>query len=82
MCTNPQETADLVTFIEEILNGKLHFLCFCAVLFVLKFFFLTKFTIALAMSEIPIIWRFTIGTNVKESRRNRIDEVFIMQRNY
>ena len=27
MCTNPQETADLVTFIEEILNGKLHFLC-------------------------------------------------------
>ena len=22
-----QETADLVTFIEEILNGKLHFLC-------------------------------------------------------
>ena len=21
------ETADLVTFIEEILNGKLHFLC-------------------------------------------------------
>ena len=26
MCTNPQETADLVTFTEEILNGKLHFL--------------------------------------------------------
>ena len=25
--TNPQETADLVTFTEEILNGKLHFLC-------------------------------------------------------
>ena len=24
---NPQETADLVTFIEEILNGKLNFLC-------------------------------------------------------
>ena len=23
----PQETADLVTFTEEILNGKLHFLC-------------------------------------------------------
>ena len=22
-----QETADLVTFTEEILNGKLHFLC-------------------------------------------------------
>ena len=27
MLTNPQETADLVTFTEEILNGKLHFLC-------------------------------------------------------
>ena len=24
---NPQETADLVTFTQEILNGKLHFLC-------------------------------------------------------
>ena len=23
----PQETADLVTFTEEVLNGKLHFLC-------------------------------------------------------
>ena len=27
MWPNPQETADLVTFIEEILNGKLSFLC-------------------------------------------------------
>ena len=27
MWPNPQETADLVTFSEEILNGKLHFLC-------------------------------------------------------
>ena len=27
MQPNPQETADLVTFTEEILNGKLHFLC-------------------------------------------------------
>ena len=26
MQPNPQETADLVTFTEEILNGKLHFL--------------------------------------------------------
>ena len=25
MCPNPQETADLVAFTEEILNGKLHF---------------------------------------------------------
>ena len=27
MGPNPQETADLVTFTEEILNGKLHFSC-------------------------------------------------------
>ena len=27
MGPNPRETADLVTFIEENLNGKLHFLC-------------------------------------------------------
>ena len=27
MWPNPQETADLVTFTEENLNGKLHFLC-------------------------------------------------------
>ena len=27
MWSNPQETADLITFTEEILNGKLHFLC-------------------------------------------------------
>ena len=27
MCPNPQFLADLVTFTEEILNGKLHFLC-------------------------------------------------------
>ena len=27
MWPNPQETADLVTFTEEVLNGNLHFLC-------------------------------------------------------
>ena len=27
MWPNPQETSDLVAFTEEILNGKLHFLC-------------------------------------------------------
>ena len=29
MWTNPQETADLVTFTEEICNGKLHFFVQC-----------------------------------------------------
>ena len=27
MRLNPQETTDLVTVTEELLNGKLHFLC-------------------------------------------------------
>ena len=27
MWPNPQETADLVTFTEETVNGKLYFLC-------------------------------------------------------
>ena len=27
MCQNPQDTVNLVTFTDEILNGKLHFLC-------------------------------------------------------
>ena len=27
MWPHPQETADLVTFTEEVLDGKLHFLC-------------------------------------------------------
>ena len=27
MWPNPEETADLVTFTEEILNGMIHFLC-------------------------------------------------------
>ena len=27
MSPNPQETVDLVTFIEEIFHEKLHFLC-------------------------------------------------------
>ena len=32
MLPNPQETADLVTFTEEILNAKMHFLCSDALL--------------------------------------------------
>ena len=27
MWPNPQESAELVTFTEEVFNGKLHFLC-------------------------------------------------------
>ena len=32
MWLNPQELVDLVTFNEEILNGKLHFLCSVCIL--------------------------------------------------
>ena len=32
MRSNPQETVDLVTFTEEIFNGKLHFLCIAGLL--------------------------------------------------
>ena len=42
MRLNPQETADLVTFTEEILNGKLHFSCSNSVP---KMRFLTKLTL-------------------------------------
>ena len=36
MQPNPQETADLVTFTEEILNGKLHFLCSVREMFLME----------------------------------------------
>ena len=36
MGPNPQETADVVTFTEEILNGKLHFLCSSILIFFFK----------------------------------------------
>ena len=47
MWPNPQETVDLVTFTEEILNGKFHFLCsdssgFIIVVLFFAFFFLHK----------------------------------------
>ena len=32
MWLNPHETADLGTFSEEILNGKIHFLCSAEIL--------------------------------------------------
>ena len=33
MSLNPQKTADLVTFTDEILDGKLHFLCIISLRF-------------------------------------------------
>ena len=39
MWPNPEEPADLVTFTEEILNGKLHFLCSLPYLFIFHIIF-------------------------------------------
>ena len=39
MWLNPQFPADLITFTEEILNGKLHFLCSVTFITVLPFSF-------------------------------------------
>ena len=38
MWPNPPENADLFTFTEEILNGKLHFLCSFAVNYLLQYY--------------------------------------------
>ena len=43
MWPNPQETADLVTFTEEIFNGKLHFLYSVFLSFFLLFFFFNRY---------------------------------------
>ena len=62
MRPNPQETADLVTFTEEIRNGKLHFLC--GVFFSGKTklvthppLFLSKFELKLASAQIHLYLR-------------------------
>ena len=39
MRLNPDETADLVTFTEETLSGKLHFLCSVCTLMILYIYF-------------------------------------------
>ena len=56
MWLNLQEAADLVTFIEEILNGKLHFLCIARFYFLrFQFYFLqTGFECTGAMLENPL----------------------------
>ena len=45
MWPNPQFPADLVTFTEEIINGKLHFLC--SVTSILWYDLFKKITVAL-----------------------------------
>ena len=62
MWPNPLETADLITFTEEILNGKLQFLYSDRVLSTpLKFIF------QLAISALQIL-RFTKSCDVSQNR--------------
>ena len=42
LCVHPQKTVDLVTFTEEIHNGKLHFLCCEEVTSALIYYIKTK----------------------------------------
>ena len=54
MWPNPQFPADLVIFIEEILNGKLHFLC--SDLETTSSTFLSKFSAEIFLSQIINYW--------------------------
>ena len=57
-CTkNEQETADLVTFTEEILNGRLHFLCSDSTLVVLE---ISSFSFIYC----PVCWVFSKGCSL------------------
>ena len=54
MWPNPQETADLVTFTEEIFNGKLHFLCSVGVA---KSYLLTIIYIRVSENSVHVLSR-------------------------
>ena len=60
MLPNPQKTADLVTFTENIFNGKLHFLCSAG-------FFWPVFSRIRTESKIkpgqrkPVFWHIFLG---------------------
>ena len=65
MWRNPQETADLVTFTEEIQNGKLHFLrrVFIAIVYRCR-----------AISF--LIWLFL---NDSEQKNNSVKKLFMLK---
>ena len=44
MRPNPHETADLVTFPEEILNGKLHYMCSESAINIINLLLIIAFT--------------------------------------
>ena len=49
MRANPQETADVVTFTEEILNAKLYYLCFDNSNLIAKWFYIRIWTKTIAI---------------------------------
>ena len=54
MGPNPQFSADLITFTEETLNGKLHFLCSVENFVLYKKFFKAKINIADLTTQIDV----------------------------
>ena len=54
MGPNPQFSADLITFTEETLNGKLHFLCSVENFVLYKEFFYAKINIADLTTQIDV----------------------------
>ena len=76
MWPNRQETVDLVTFTEEILNGKLHFLCnvvtstsigtTSACITSSKTFILLSTSAASAMATIPPIYYIQPRNSVED----------------
>ena len=54
MGPNPQFSADLITFTEETLNGKLHFLCSVENFVLYKKIFYAKINIADLTTQIDV----------------------------
>ena len=67
MWPNPQEAADLVTFTEEILNGKLHFLFFEVRKFCLWLLHLVSWIISLFYIMIKEMYTLFIRTTMLKS---------------
>ena len=56
LMNGPQETADLVAFTEEILNGKLHFLCSAWWIFFSNFVNTTPLYLIFLMTPFPALF--------------------------
>ena len=77
--------ADLVTFTEEILNGKLHFLCSVKYLVVFTFTMLTIKPLPVNYLEeklgvILVVWGHPLSTYSKFSKKTNISNPLICTR--